>query len=143
MNGDIVHVSGKRLGKHQGTYRYTIGQRRGLGLSWPQPLYVVGIDAKNCKVIVGEKEHLAASQCHVMDVNWLFDAPEKQIEAGCRIRYRHHEVPSLITIQDDGSVLVAFQEPQSGVTPGQAAVFYDGDRVLGGGCIVGPGTRDE
>ncbi len=135
MNGDIVHVGGKTLGQHQGTYRYTIGQRRGLGLSWSQPLYVVGIDAENRKVIVGEKEHLALSHCHVVDINWLIDVPKEPLEAACRIRYRHQEVPSLITLLDDGSVRVDFKEPQSGVTPGQAAVFYDGDRVLGGGCI--------
>ncbi len=134
-NGDIVHVSGKVLGKHLGTYRYTIGQRKGLGLSWPQPLYVVGIDAENCKVIVGEKDYLSATECHVVDINWLIDPPVKSLQAGCRIRYRHHDVQSLITILDDGSARVVFNEPQSGVTPGQAAVFYDGDRVLGGGCI--------
>ena len=135
MNGDIVHVGGKELGKHQGTYRYTIGQRRGLGLSWPQPLYVVGIDAENRKVIVGEKEYLALMHCHVVDVNWLIDVPEEPFEAACRIRYRHREVPSLITVLEDGSARVDFKEPQDGVTPGQAAVFYAGDRVLGGGCI--------
>ena len=135
MNGDIVHVDGQVLGKHQGTYRYTIGQRRGLGLSWPQPLYVVGIDAENRKVIVGEKQHLAVSQCHVNDVNWLIDTPRKPFEAACRIRYRHQEVPSLITPLGDGSVEVTFRESQDGVTPGQAAVFYDGERVLGGGWI--------
>jgi tRNA-specific 2-thiouridylase len=135
MNGDIVHVSGKMLGQHQGTYRYTIGQRRGLGLSWPQPLYVVGIDAEKRKVIVGEKEHLAKPHCHVVDINWLIDVPKEPLEAACRIRYRHQEVPSLITILDDGSARVEFKEPQGGVTPGQAAVFYAGDRVLGGGCI--------
>jgi tRNA-specific 2-thiouridylase len=143
MDGDIVHVDGKTLGKHQGTYRYTIGQRRGLGLSWPQPLYVVDIDAKNRKVIVGEKEHLAKPQCHVTDINWLIDVPEIPIEAGCRIRYRHHEVPSTISPLTDGSAIVEFWEPQSGVTPGQSAVFYDGDRVLGGGWIETQGTRDE
>ncbi len=142
MNGDIVHVDGQVLGKHQGTYRYTIGQRRGLGLSWPQPLYVIGIDAENRKVIVGEKQHLAVPKCHVGGVNWLINPPVKPLEAACRIRYRHQEVPSLLTILDDGSVKVDFHEPQSGVTPGQAAVFYDGDRVLGGGWIKGPGTWD-
>lgn len=145
MNGDIVHVDGQILGTHQGTYRYTIGQRRGLGLSWPKPLYVVGIDASNYKVIVGEKEHLAAAQCHVGDINWLIDAPEKTLEASCRIRYRHQEVPSLITLLEDGSVRVDFREPQSGVTPGQAAVFYVGERVIGGGWIrdAGRGTREK
>ena len=136
MNGDIVHVDGQVLGKHLGTYRYTIGQRRGLGIAWPQPLFVVGIDAISQKVFVGERLHLAVSQCHVGDLNWLIEPPEKQIEASCRIRYRHQEVPSLITILDDGSVRVEFREPQSGVTPGQAAVFYADDRVLGGGWIL-------
>jgi len=135
MSGDIVHVGGKVLGKHQGTYRYTIGQRRGLGLSWPQPLYVVGIDPEHRKVIVGEKEHLARPGCRVVDINWLIDAPKEPLEAACRIRYRHHEVPSQITALDDGSVRVDFIAPQGGITPGQAAVFYHGDRVLGGGCI--------
>ena len=143
MNGDIVHVDGQVLGKHQGTYRYTIGQRRGLGLSWAQPLYVVGIDAQNRKVIVGEKQYLDVSHCYVNNINWLIDPPVKSIEAACRIRYRHQEAPSLITILEDGSARVDFHEPQSGVTPGQAAVFYDGDRVLGGGWIGESGTRDE
>ena len=136
MNGDIVHVNGQVLGRHQGTYRYTIGQRRGLGLSWPQPLYVVGIDAASRQVIVGEKPCLAVSNCLVGRVNWMIEAPRQPLDAACRIRYRHHEVPSTMTIQEDGSVQVDFEEPQSGVTPGQAAVFYDGDRVLGGGWIL-------
>ena len=142
MNGEIVHVDGQVLGTHQGTYRYTIGQRRGLGLSWPQPLYVVGIDAQNRKVIVGEKRHLAVSQCLVNQINWSIDAPVEPIEAACRIRYRHQEVLSMITPLDDGSARVDFHEPQSGVTPGQAAVFYDGDRVLGGGWISESGLRN-
>jgi tRNA-specific 2-thiouridylase len=142
MNGDIVHVSGKVLGRHRGTYRYTIGQRRGLGLSWPQPLYVVGIDAANRHVIVGEKPHLAVSGCMVGGVNWMIGGPAEPIDAACRIRYRHQEVASRITPRDGGSVEVVFNQPQSGVTPGQAAVFYDGDRVLGGGWIATSGIGD-
>lgn len=141
MNGDIVHVDGQILGQHLGTYRYTIGQRRGLGLSWPQPLYVVGIDALKHSVIVGEKQHLAVSDCRVGDINWLIATPGKQLEAACRIRYRHQEVSSLITMLDDGSARVEFCEPQCGVTPGQAAVFYAGNRVLGGGWIRESGAR--
>jgi tRNA-specific 2-thiouridylase len=141
MNGDIVYIDGRVLGRHQGTYRYTIGQRRGLGLAWPQPLYVVGIDAVNRRVIVGEKQHLGISRCHVFDVNWLITPPSGTIEASCRIRYRHQEVTSKITTLDDGTVQVDFDEPQKGVTPGQAAVFYDDDRVLGGGWISSSGTR--
>jgi tRNA-specific 2-thiouridylase len=103
---------------------------------------VVGIDAASRHVIVGEKPHLAVSNCMVGSVNWMIAAPDQPIDAACRIRYRHHEVPSRITTQGDGLVKVVFNEPQSGVTPGQAAVFYDGDRVLGGGWIVESGTRD-
>jgi tRNA-uridine 2-sulfurtransferase len=143
MNGDIVYIDGRVLGSHQGTYRYTIGQRRGLGLAWPKPLYVIGIDAANRQVIVGEKQHLSVSGCHVFNVNWLVDPPSATLEAACRIRYRHQEVPSRLTILDDGNVQVAFDQPQYGVTPGQAAVFYDDDRVLGGGWISNSGTWDE
>jgi tRNA-specific 2-thiouridylase len=142
MNGDIVHVDGQVLGRHQGTYRYTIGQRRGLGLAWPEPLYVVGIDAENRKVFVGEKQHLAVSHCLLGDLNWLVEPPGLSFDASCRIRYRHREVPSTVTIFEDGSARVDFEEPQSGVTPGQAAVFYHGDRVLGGGWIEKAGTRN-
>jgi tRNA-specific 2-thiouridylase len=113
-----------------------------LGISWPQPLYVIGIDAADHRVIVGEKRRLAATHCTVGDINWMIAFPGKSLEAACRIRYRHHEVPSLITMLDDGSVKVTFHEPQSGVTPGQAAVFYDGERVLGGGWIRDSGLRD-
>lgn len=135
MNGEIVHVDGQLLGRHQGTYRYTIGQRRGLGLAWPQPLYVVGIDAAKRQVVVGEKEHLAVSRCLVGAVNWLIVVPDEPFTAACRIRYRHQEVAATITPLADGSARVEFQKPQSGVSPGQAAVFYAGDRVLGGGWI--------
>ena len=135
MNGDIVHVDGTVLGSHLGTYRYTIGQRRGLGLSWPQPLYVVKIDAAARRVIVGEQEHLAVARCHVGGLNWMVDTPVAPFATACRIRYRHREVPATVTPGGDGTVEVAFATPQTGVTPGQAAVFYDGDRVLGGGWI--------
>ena len=136
MNGEIVHVSGQVLGTHLGTYRYTIGQRKGLGLSWPQPLYVVAIDAANRRVVVGEKEHLAAPGLEAFDVNWHIAPPAAPIEACCRIRYRHQEVPATITPLPDNRATVLFSEPQSGVTPGQAVVFYSGDQVLGGGWIA-------
>lgn len=135
MDGEIVHVDGQVLGRHQGTYRYTIGQRRGLGLSWPEPLYVVAIDAPNRRVVVGEKQHLSVEHCRVQNLNWMIPAPNEAFKAACRIRYRHKEVPASITPREDGSIDVRFDDPQQGVTPGQAAVFYDGDRVLGGGWI--------
>jgi tRNA-specific 2-thiouridylase len=135
MDGEIVHVSGTVLGRHRGTYRYTIGQRRGLGISWPSPLYVVGIDAASRQVLVGEKEHLSVASLTLHGVNWSLSAPDGPLRASCRIRYRHREVPSTITPLDGGRAKVEFDQPQKGVTPGQAAVFYDGDRVLGGGWI--------
>jgi tRNA-specific 2-thiouridylase len=136
LDGEIVHVSGQVLGRHLGTYRYTIGQRRGLGIAWPQPLYVVGIDAENRRVLVGEQEHLERRELTLHGVNWSSgETPDEAIRARCRIRYRHQEVPALITPLSEGRAKVVFDEPQRGVTPGQAAVFYDGDRVLGGGWI--------
>jgi len=143
MNGEIVHVSGQVLGQHRGTYRFTIGQRRGLGLSWPEPLYVVGIDADKRQVIVGERDHLQVSSCIVDKVNWMIEPPRQEISAACRIRYRHQEVPSLLSPLADGRLLVEFDQPQIGVTPGQAAVFYVNDRVLGGGWIVGQGPGEK
>jgi len=136
MNGEIVHVSGKVLGRHRGTYRYTVGQRRGLGLSWPRPLYVVGIDAKARRVIVGEEEHLHAGELTTEKTNWIIAPPTEPFRGSCRIRYRHHEATALLTPLSDGRVRVVFDTSQKGVTPGQAAVFYDGDRVLGGGWIA-------
>ena len=135
MNGEIVHVSGKVLGTHQGTYRYTIGQRKGLGLSWPEPLYVVGIDAAKKQVVVGEQQHLAATELVIDDVNWFIPTPIDEFIASCRIRYRHQETPARIIPLDDGQVRIIFDQPQTGVTPGQAAVIYQADRVLGGGWI--------
>jgi len=136
MDGEIVHVSGKVLGRHHGTYRYTIGQRRGLGLSWPQPLFVVGIDAASRRVLVGEKEHLAVAGLDAYQVNWIMVEPTEPFDAACRIRYRHREVPARITPLNDGRARVDFELPQYGVTPGQAVVFYDGETVLGGGWIA-------
>lgn len=134
-SGEIVHVSGRILGRHQGTYRYTIGQRRGLGLTWPEPLFVVNIDALAKRIVVGERHHLDVRELTVADTNWIIDEPSAPITARCRIRYRHHEAPATITPLADGRCSVLFDEPQQGVTPGQAAVFYDGDKVLGGGWI--------
>ncbi len=143
MNGEIVHVDGKVLGLHQGTYRYTIGQRRGLGIAWPEPLFVVGIDAATKRVIVGEKHCLAVADFVVTEVNWLIQPPAETLDAACRIRYRHQEVDSLIRVDESGDVTVHLKEPQGGVTPGQAAVFYWGDEVLGGGWIAKAVLRDE
>jgi len=143
MDGDIVHIDGKLLGRHHGTYRYTIGQRRGLGIAWPEPLFVVGIDAAAKRVIVGEKRHLAVADFTVTGVNWLIPPPLDSLEAACRIRYRHNEVPATIQIIDSDKVLIHMNSAQTGVTPGQAAVFYRGEEVLGGGWIDKPVLSTE
>jgi tRNA-specific 2-thiouridylase len=135
-SGPIVHVSGKVLGTHAGCYRYTIGQRRGLGIAWPQPLYVISIDAAQNRVIVGEMEHLRVDHLVTEGTNWIVRQPQQPLRARCRIRYRHQEAPCTLTVLPEGRVDVCFDEAQTGVTPGQAAVFYDDDRVLGGGWIA-------
>jgi tRNA-uridine 2-sulfurtransferase len=137
LDGEIVHVkSGKVLGRHLGTYRYTIGQRRGLGIAWPQPLFVVGIDAETRRVLVGEREHLAVGGLELHEVVWGDVPPAGPLRAACRIRYRHREFPALIEPLSGNRVRVTFDDPQYGVTPGQATVFYQGDTVLGGGWIA-------
>lgn len=136
MDGQIVHVDGEVLGSHKGTYRYTVGQRKGLGLSWPEPLYVVRIVAENRQVVVGEKHHLAVSELEMVDTNWQIPVPTVPLSAFCRIRYRHQEVPAVITVTGERTARVTFSEPQKGVTPGQAAVIYQDDEVLGGGWIL-------
>lgn len=135
LAGEIVHVDGTVVGQHQGYYRYTVGQRKGLGISWQEPLYVVGIDAARRQVVVGERRYLDVSECSVAQLNWHIDVPQQPFTCDCRIRYRHAGVAATVIPQDDGRVRLHFAAPQQGVTPGQAAVFYDGDRVLGGGWI--------
>jgi tRNA-specific 2-thiouridylase len=134
--GAIVHVSGKVIGRHRGAHRYTIGQRRGLGIAWPEPLYVVAIDAVSREVIVGEKDHLQVDRLVTIGTNWIIPEPQEPLRARCRIRYRHQEALCSLVVLDSERVEVRFDEPQTGVSPGQAAVFYDDDRVLGGGWIA-------
>ncbi|MBN1141450.1 MAG: tRNA 2-thiouridine(34) synthase MnmA [Deltaproteobacteria bacterium] len=136
QEGQIRHCSGQVLGKHLGIHRYTIGQRHGLGISWPEPLYVIRLEAGNNEVIVGEREHLAVSRLTAADVHWMAVRPEQPFRCRCRIRYRHREAEAEVTPCGGDRAEVFFSEPQFGVTPGQAAVFYQGDIVMGGGWIV-------
>jgi len=135
LDGEIVHVDGRVLARHHGTYRYTIGQRRGLGVAWPEPLFVVGIDVATKRVLVGEKHYLAVTDFTVERLNWIVPPPAGPFAAACRIRYRQKEVPSFIQPFDDNRAIVHLKSAQHGVTPGQAAVFYRDDEVLGGGWI--------
>ena len=135
LNGDIVHVSGQVLGQHQGIYRYTVGQRKGLGIGWTAPLFVVGIDVEKRQVIVGEKKYLSRAELEIDGCNWSIPEPSQPLSTHCRIRYRHQEVAAVVEPLPGQQARIRFAEAQKGITPGQAAVFYDGDKVIGGGWI--------
>jgi tRNA-specific 2-thiouridylase len=136
--GEIVTTSGEVVGRHNGLHQYTVGQRRGLGLAAGRPVYVVALDRANNRLVVGEDAELRSAVCEVRDVNWIaFAAPEEPIEAMVRIRNRHEPAAAVIEALDGTSARVCFREPQRAITPGQAAVFYAGERVLGGGWIKG------
>ena len=134
--GDIVDADGKILGQHDGVHHYTIGQRKGLGVSAPEPLYVIALDAINNKVIVGDRTTATQPECTVERVNWVsIGEPSIPIKAEVQIRYRSKPVPVTIIPLENSRVRVVFDEPQFSITPGQAAVWYDGEKVLGGGII--------
>ena len=134
--GEIVDLEGKVLGTHQGVHHYTIGQRRGLGIAAPEPLYVVKLDAVMNRVIVGNRADGGRSDCTVGRLNWVsIPEPASPITAEVQVRYRSKAVRVTIIPLEDHRVKLQFNEPQFGITPGQAAVFYDGEIVLGGGII--------
>ena len=147
--GEIVNTSGKTVGSHTGIHRYTIGQRRGLGIANEKPLYVVQIERAKNRIIVGEADELESVEFIAKGVNWVaFDEPTEPVRALVKVRYRHD--PAVATIYpldledaDDGvrvpRVRIVFDEPQRAITPGQATIFYDtatGEEVVGGGWIV-------
>ncbi len=133
--GRIVDTGGRELGEHGGLYRFTIGQRRGLGLSGGGPLHVIALDPATNTVVVGREEELYVSGCCVESVNAInVSWPDAGITV--KIRSRHEAAPCSVEWAEDGSVRVSFRSPQRAVTPGQAAVFYAGDEVLGGGVIT-------
>jgi len=135
--GDIVTTAGDVIGRHQGIHRYTVGQRRGIGVSSPDPLYVVQVDAKNNRVVVGSSEDLLKREMTVERVNWIaIEDLAEPIRASVKIRSRAEEAQATVSKREDGSVIVTFDEAQRAVTPGQAAVFYDDDVVVGGGWIT-------
>jgi tRNA-uridine 2-sulfurtransferase len=134
--GEITSPDGSVIGEHAGLHRYTIGQRRGIGIASPDPLYVVKIDVPRNRLVVGKRSEIYSGSFVATGVNWLSMAtPEGSIRAKVRIRYRSPEAPATITPIETNRVSVEFDEPQAAVTPGQAAVFYDGDIVVGGGWI--------
>jgi tRNA-specific 2-thiouridylase len=133
----LVDAAGTTLGTGQPYYRYTVGQRRGLGVSAPSPLYVLRIDPKENRVVVGDDKDLLAPGLQGERLHWIGPDPQAPVEATVKIRSRHPGVPALIRPQSEGRVEIDFASPQRGVTPGQAAVFYQGTRVLGGCWITG------
>ncbi len=135
--GDIIDDSGEIIGKHKGLPYYTIGQRKGLGISNPVPLYVKDIDTKHNRLVVGENDDLRSSNCRVTNLNWLIPTPTPKSEYvfDVKIRYRHQAARARCAVNDGGIVEVKFKEPQRAITPGQSAVLYDGERVMGGGVI--------
>ncbi len=134
--GDIVDLSGKVLGKHQGIHHYTIGQRKGLGIAAPKPLYVIKLDPVMNQVVVGDRNSGGRLECTVSRVNWLSIAkPQTPIRAEVQIRYRSQPVTATIIPMQSDRLSIVFEEPQFGITPGQAAVWYDGEILLGGGLI--------
>ncbi|HZE73429.1 MAG TPA: tRNA 2-thiouridine(34) synthase MnmA [Pyrinomonadaceae bacterium] len=136
-SGDIVDSTGEIIGRHNGIHRYTIGQRRGIGIAGERPLYVLSLDSANNRVTVGEQDELLQNTFVAAGLNWIAcEAPEQPVRADVRIRYRHKEAAATITPLNNGRVRVNFDEPQRAITPGQATVFYRGDEVLGGGWIV-------
>jgi tRNA-specific 2-thiouridylase len=135
--GEIVNSDGRVLGSHPGIHHYTIGQRRGLNVSHSEPLYVIGIEPRLGRVVVGERSRLAGRQFPVVRLNWVSVAPPaRPVRARVKIRSRHSEAEATLAPSGSGRWKVEFDEPQLAITPGQAAVFYEGDRVLGGGWIA-------
>jgi tRNA-uridine 2-sulfurtransferase len=135
--GEIVDAHGHVLGHHDGIEFYTIGQRKGLGISTPKPVYVIELDVENNRVVVGDETMLDRDEFTVDRCNWIpFDTPPGKIEASVKIRYNHPGTTAIVTPLGDGRAKVKLREPQRAITPGQAAVFYQDDLVVGGGWIL-------
>jgi tRNA-specific 2-thiouridylase len=136
--GEIVHADGRVLGTHEGTEFYTIGQRKGLGVAHPTPLYVQRIEPDTRRVIVGDDEDLYTTELTAERVSWMAltrDKASEPITATVKIRYLHPAAPAALQPIGEDRVRITFRDKQRAITPGQSVVFYDGDKVLGGGVI--------
>jgi tRNA-uridine 2-sulfurtransferase len=136
--GPIVDAGGQALGQHAGVHGFTVGQRKGLGIAAGRPLYVLRVEPATRTVVVGDEGDLASTAFVAREVNWIVCPSAAERRAQVQIRYRHAEAWATLRPREDRSVEVTFDEPQRAVTPGQAAVFYDGDVCLGGGWIEKP-----
>lgn len=136
QQGNFVDNEGNILGRHKGIVSYTIGQRKGLGIALGKPVYVTGINVENNTVTLGSEKELFFREFIVNDFNWISGTvPYSVIHCNVKIRYRQKEQPAKAIPLSDGRVKITYNEPQRAITPGQAAVLYDGDIVLGGGVI--------
>jgi tRNA-specific 2-thiouridylase len=138
--GDIVDLAGRVLGRHAGIINFTIGQRRGLGVGGSaEPLYVVELNARDRRVVVGSHQALARDRVHVSQVNWLDAPPAGEAGRAVQVKLRSAQAPAPARVYagQDGTAEIVLADPQHGIAPGQAAVFYDGSRLIGGGWITG------
>jgi tRNA-specific 2-thiouridylase len=136
QSGPIVDSSGIQLGTHKGLHNYTVGQRKGLGLAVGSPLYVTSMDRASNTLFVGTMDEAQGVSCTLTDLHWIADrAPDLSRTYSVRIRYQHDEAVAHITLRDNRSADVLFEQPQFAISPGQAAVIYDDEEVLGGGWI--------
>ena len=134
-SGEFVDTAGNVLGEHAGYERFTIGQRKGLGVTFGEPRFVVQIDAESRRVMLGRKEDLACSTLEADRLNRLVDGWPDRFRCTAQIRYQHQAADCAVELVEDDRLRVTFDDPQYGVTPGQALVLYDGEQVLGGGWI--------
>ncbi|MBQ2096403.1 MAG: tRNA 2-thiouridine(34) synthase MnmA [Firmicutes bacterium] len=134
--GDFIDTQGRPIGTHRGLIHYTIGQRKGLGNTWGKPVFVVAIDPAANTVTLGDSADLFRREVHVSEFNWIAgEPPAGSIRCTAKLRYRQAEQPAIANPEGNGRVTLVFDEPQRAPTPGQYAVLYDGDTVLGGGRI--------
>ena len=134
--GPIEDLNGRLLGRHPGLHCFTIGQRRGINCPAPEPYYVVRLDARRNCLVVGRRDDLITGQCLVRSINWICREPVKPISVQVKVRYRHQAVGATVTPLHSGRARIDFARPIEAVTPGQGAVFYRSDEVLGGGWIT-------
>lgn len=134
--GELVDTAGNIVGRHDGYEHFTIGQRRGLGVAFGSPRYVVAVRAETRQVVIGTRDDLTCDNLQAERLNWLIDDVPKRFACRAQIRYLHTAAEAEVELQSDDRALVQFAEPQFGVAPGQAVVFYHDDRVLGGGWIT-------